>query len=345
MSSSQNSQNRARMIPRTELLWQWQKSMAEAVTDPVDLIQQLELDATLIPEAKKAANKFSLRVPSRYVDLMKRGDLTDPLLRQVLPIDSELIQQDGFSDDPVGDVNAMAESGLLHKYHGRALLITTGACAIHCRFCFRRNFPYSDHLADPAHWHSTVAYIESHPELDEVILSGGDPLMMSDQRLSNLIQAIAKIDHVKRLRIHSRMPVVLPERITPPLLQLFAESRLKIILVMHANHPNEVVDDFAEAAKQLTGVGVMLLNQSVLLKGVNDATSILAELSERLFSIGVLPYYLHLLDRARGTAHFEVSEEAAVEIYRQLLAQLPGYLVPRMVREIEGATSKLPLLC
>ncbi len=328
------------MIPRTELLWQWQKSMSEAVTDPVDLIQRLGLDATLIPEAKKAANKFSLRVPSRYVGLMKRGDLTDPLLRQVLPIDSELTRQDGFSDDPVGDVNAIAESGLLHKYHGRALLITTGACAIHCRFCFRRNFPYSDYLADSAHWHNIVAYIESHTELDEVILSGGDPLMMSDQRLSNLIQAMAKIDHVKRLRIHSRMPVVLPERITPPLLQLFAESRLKIILVMHANHPNEVVDDLAEAAKQLTEVGVTLLNQSVLLKGVNDTASLLTELSERLFSIGVLPYYLHLLDRAQGTAHFEVSEEAAMQIYRQLLGRLPGYLVPRMVREIEGAISK-----
>jgi len=333
------------MIPRTEPLWQWQKSMGESITDPVDLIELLGLDAALIPAAKIAAKKFSLRVPLRYVDLMVKGDLTDPLLRQVLPIDSELILHDSYSDDPVGDVNAIAESGLLHKYHGRALLITTAACAIHCRFCFRRNFSYSDHLADPAHWHNTVAYIQSHPEIDEVILSGGDPLMMSDQRLSNLIQAIDNIDHLKRLRIHSRMPVVLPERITPSLLHLFVESRLKIVLVMHANHPNEVVDELAEAAQQLTKIGVTLLNQSVLLKGVNDASSVLAELSERLFAIGVLPYYLHLLDRAQGTAHFEVPDGTAEQIYRQLLGRLPGYLVPRMVREIEGATSKLPLLC
>ncbi|MCF6281375.1 MAG: EF-P beta-lysylation protein EpmB [Candidatus Polarisedimenticolaceae bacterium] len=331
------------MIHRTEPRWQWQKSMAEVITDPADLFRQLALDPMLIPGANSAAEKFSLRVPRRYVDLMAKGDLDDPLLRQILPISQELAVCEGFSDDPVGDANSVAEHGLLHKYHGRVLLITTAACAIHCRFCFRRNFSYSDHLADPVHWHKTVAYIASHPEIHEVILSGGDPLMMSDQRLSGMLQLVATIGHVKRIRIHSRMPVVLPERITPPLLELFAQSRLKVVMVLHSNHPNEVVDDLAEATKQLTRVGVTLLNQSVLLKGVNDDSSILAALSEQLFAIGVMPYYLHLLDRAQGVAHFEVSEDNASKLYHQLMAKLPGYLVPRMVREIEGALAKVPL--
>lgn len=332
------------MIPRTEPLWQWQKSMAEAITTPSDLIQQLALNPALLPAAKIATEKFSLKVPKRYVDLMIKGDITDPLLRQVLPLDRELIQQDGFSNDPVGDIKAAIGNGILHKYHGRALLLTTAACAIHCRFCFRRNFSYSDHLANPADGHKTVAYIESHPEINEVILSGGDPLMMSDQRLSELIQLISKIKHVKRLRIHSRMIVVLPERITPPLLELFAKSRLKIVLVTHCNHSSEVVSDLADRVKQLTNIGVTLLNQTVLLRGVNNTSTLLAELSERLFSIGILPYYLHLLDRAQGTAHFEVSDDDALQLHQQLLSQLPGYLVPRMVREIEGAVAKQSLL-
>ncbi len=329
------------MIPRTEPLWQWQKSMAEAITDPADLIQQLALDPALLPAAKKATERFSLKVPKRYVELITKGDASDPLLRQILPIDRELIQQDGFSNDPVGDLNAATGSGILHKYHGRALLLTTAACAIHCRFCFRRNFSYRDHLAEPANWHETAAYIESHPEINEIILSGGDPLMMSDQRLSVLIKLISKIEQVKRLRIHSRMIVVLPERITPPLLKIFAKSRLKIVLVMHCNHSNEVARDLADAVKSLTNIGVTLLNQTVLLKGINDTSTHLAELSENLFSIGVLPYYLHLLDRAQGTAHFEVSDDDALQLHHQLLGQLPGYLVPRMVREIEGAIAKL----
>ncbi len=344
MSFSQNSQNKLRMIPRTELLWQWQKSMAEAITAPSDLIAQLALDPALLPAAEVATEKFSLKVPKRYVDLMKKGDIADPLLRQVLPLDRELIQQDGFSDDPVGDSHAAIGGGILHKYHGRALLLTTAACAIHCRFCFRRNFSYGDHLANPANWHKAAAYIESHSEINEVILSGGDPFMMSDQRLSELIQLISKIKHVERLRIHSRMIVILPERITPPLLELFAESRLKIVLVTHCNHSSEVVSDLADRVKQLTHAGVTLLNQTVLLRGVNDTSTLLAELSEQLFSIGILPYYLHLLDRAQGTAHFEVSDGKALQLYQQLLNQLPGYLVPRVVREVAGEGAKQPLL-
>lgn len=331
------------MIPRTEPLWQWQKSIADAVTNPADLIQQLELDPLLIPAAERAAKAFNLKAPKRYIDLIEKGNPADPLLRQILPIDHELLKQDGFSDDPVGDTNAAIENGLIHKYRGRALLITTPACAIHCRFCFRRNFSYSDYRHDQTHWQKTADYLNAHPEINEVILSGGDPLMMSDQRLSDLIGNIAKIDHIERLRIHSRMPVVLPERITPPLLQLLEESRLNVILVIHCNHPNEIADDLAEAMKMLTEAGVLLLNQSVLLKGVNDSSSLLAELSEQLFTIGVLPYYLHLLDRARGTGHFEVSERNAVQLHHQLLGLLPGYLVPRVVREIEGEIAKSPL--
>ena len=331
------------MIHRTEPVWQWQNAMAEAVTDVEELFQLLALDPVLLPAAKRAAERFGLRIPRRYVGLMRSGDPADPLLRQVLPVGVELSPCEGFLDDPVGDANAVAANGLLHKYHGRVLLIVSAACAVHCRFCFRRNFAYNDNLVEPVDWHKTVAYIESHPEVNEVILSGGDPLMLSDQKLLSRVQSIASIGHVQRLRLHSRLPVVLPERITPPLLQLLAESRLKTTLVLHCNHPDEIVSDLGEATKQLRMAGVTLLNQSVLLRGVNDNRSILAELSERLFAIDVLPYYLHLLDRVQGAAHFEVSEDEARRLYQQLLGVLPGYLVPRLVRENEGAAAKEPV--
>ena len=332
------------MIPRTEPLWQWQNSMAEAISDPDELFRLLSLDPAQLPVAKSAAGRFGLRVPRHYVALMRRGDPTDPLLRQVLPLGLELEEHDEFSHDPVGDGQSIATNGLLHKYHGRVLLITTSACAVHCRFCFRRSFAYSENRFDEKQWGRIMAYIESHPEVNEVILSGGDPLMLHDQKLAHQVRSIASVPHVKRLRLHSRMPVVLPERITPPLLQLFSESRLKIVLVLHCNHPNEIAAELIESMKLLRKSGVTLLNQSVLLKGVNDELSTLIELSERLFAIDVLPYYLHLLDRVQGAAHFEVSEDKALQLYHQLLERLPGYLVPRLVRENEGAASKEPVL-
>ena len=331
------------MIHRTEPRWQWQNAMAEAITDPEELFQLLALDPALLSAARSATGQFGLRVPRRYVDLMRKGDPADPLLRQVLPMGVELVEHEGYSDDPVGDSKSVATNGLLHKYHGRVLLITTAACAVHCRFCFRRNFSYSDNCSDETHWNKIVAYIESHPEVNEVILSGGDPLMLSDQKLADRVQSIASIPHLQRLRLHSRMPVLLPERITPPLLRLFAESRLKIVLVLHSNHPDEIVADLAESTRLLRMAGVTLLNQSVLLKGVNDESSTLVELSERLFAIDILPYYLHLLDRVQGAAHFEVPEDQARQLYHQLLSTLPGYMVPRMVREREGAAAKEPI--
>ena len=334
------------MIPRTGPGWQtrsWQEALADAVTDPVELFRLLELDAAFLPAARSAAARFGLRVPRDFIRLMRKGDLSDPLLQQVLPVRQELEAQPDFVLDPVGDSSALVSPGLLHKYQGRVLIVSTGACAIHCRFCFRRNFPYRERVADQAHWQMVLDYIERHPEIREVILSGGDPLMLSDDRLRQQIQSLTAIGHVKRLRIHTRMPVVLPRRITSELLELLADGGLQTVMVFHINHPNELTSELADAAKRLQQQAVTLLNQTVLLQGINDCVELLSDLSEQLHGMGILPYYLHMLDRAQGAGHFEVAEEQAADIYRQLLNRLPGYLVPRLVREIEGEASKQPV--
>jgi EF-P beta-lysylation protein EpmB len=287
---------------------------------------------------------FGLRVPRGYLRRIPKGDPDDPLLRQVLPLGAELLAAPGYGPDPVGDAAATARPGLLHKYRGRALLITTGACAVHCRYCFRRQFPYGETRIGAAQWGQIRAYLEADPGIDEVILSGGDPLVLSDQRLAELVQRLDAVAQLKRLRIHSRVPVVLPERIGPGLLAGLADSRLRRLLVLHANHPRELNAEVAAALAALREAGIDLLNQSVLLAGVNDREAILAELSERLFDCGVLPYYLHLLDRVQGAAHFAVDEAKAKALMQSLRARLPGYLVPRLVLEQAGAVSKTPLV-
>jgi EF-P beta-lysylation protein EpmB len=318
----------------------WQRELARAVTDPAELVRLLQLDKRLIAPARAAARQFGLRVPRGYVARMRVGDPRDPLLRQVLPLMDEQTQVDGFCNDPVGDLPAMVAAGVLQKYRGRVLLTSTGACAIHCRYCFRRDFPYAG--ANPAidGWRAALDHIGADVSVREVILSGGDPLTLSDAKLAPLVRGLAAIPHVERLRLHTRLPVVLPERITDDLCALLTRSRLACIVVIHANHPNEIDGLVRAVLARLRESGAMLLNQSVLLRGVNDDADVLCRLSESLFRSGVLPYYLHLLDRVAGTAHFEVNQAAAQSLWRQMANRLSGYLVPRLVREETGASSK-----
>jgi EF-P beta-lysylation protein EpmB len=274
---------------------------------------------------------------------MQPGNPADPLLRQVLPLAEELAEVPGYTADPVGDLDAKAGTGLLHKYHGRALLITTGACAVHCRYCFRRHFPYSEEQAGRDQWAGVLADLAGRADIDEVILSGGDPLSLSDQRLQPLIEGLDRIGHLRRLRIHTRLPIVLPDRLTAELATMLAASRLTVSMVLHANHPNELTGTLGDALGPLRQSGITLLNQAVLLAGVNDEVDTLARLSEALFDLGILPYYLHQLDPVSGAAHFQVADETARLLHKALRDRLPGYLLPRLVCEKPGAPAKLPL--
>jgi EF-P beta-lysylation protein EpmB len=321
----------------------WQADMAAAITSPQELVTELGLDPKLIPAALAANQAFRLRVPRSYLARIRRGDPHDPLLRQILPLGAELVDAPDFTADPLGEREALRAPGLLQKYRGRALLITTSACAIHCRYCFRREFPYADQTSDSSRWSEALHEIAGDPSLEEVILSGGDPLSLSNSRLQGLSDALQRIPHVRRIRVHTRQPVVLPSRVDSGLTQWLHTLRLPVVFVLHVNHPNEIDADVREACTRLRDCGVTLLNQTVLLQGVNDDSEVLAELSQRLFEAGVLPYYLHVLDRVRGTAHFDVPERRARLIAGQLAARLPGYLVPRLAREIHGAPAKVTL--
>lgn len=320
----------------------WQRELAQAIDTPEALIEALELDPRLAPAARAASRGFRLRVPWSYVRRMRRGDPHDPLLRQVLPLEDELAGVPGFVADPLGERAALAAPGLLQKYRGRALLIATPACAVHCRYCFRREFPYAEQ-SDGPRWQEALAQIERDRSIEEVILSGGDPLALSDGRLAALYGELARIAHLRRLRIHTRLPIVLPARIDAGFLEGLAGIGRPVVMVLHANHPNEIDDEVRAACAALRSAAVTLLNQTVLLRGVNDDVETLAALSARLFDAGVLPYYLHVLDRVRGVAHFEVDEARARLIAGDLAASLPGYLVPRLVREQAGAPAKVPI--
>jgi EF-P beta-lysylation protein EpmB len=321
----------------------WQQLLADAVSSPEELCQLLDLDISQLPGALRATQEFPLRIPRGYVSRMRRADPQDPLLLQVLPTGRELELTPGFTADPVGDLNRRAAPGLLHKYAGRALLVATGACAVHCRYCFRRHFPYAEESAASQSWQPALNALRADPSISEVILSGGDPWSLSDRRLRQLTDALLGIAHIRRLRIHTRYPIVLPERIDHGLLQWLADLPLQKVVVIHANHAQEIDDSVRHACRQLAAAGATLLNQSVLLAGVNDTVDALADLSASLFGMQVLPYYLHLLDRVQGAAHFDVSEAVAVDLHAQLAARLPGYLVPRLVREVPGAPAKTPI--
>lgn len=334
------------MLQRNLTSWQrprWQQALAEAINDPVELLTLLELPKDFLPAYRDAVRQFPLRVPRSYVARMRKGDPADPLLRQILPLGEETSVVMGFVSDPVGDLKAMPVPGVLHKYRGRVLLITTGACGIHCRYCFRRHFPYADANPAPGAWQQALDYIAADSSITEVILSGGDPLAMPDHRLAELAAQLAAIPHLKRLRLHTRLPIVLPERIDAALLDWLGASPLQKIIVVHANHPNEIGVDTAQALGALRERGVTLLNQAVLLRGVNDSADVLVGLSETLFTAGVLPYYLHLLDKVQGAAHFEVSETTGLALMNELQSRMPGYLVPRLVRELSGSPAKKPI--
>ncbi|AIF47482.1 EF-P beta-lysylation protein EpmB [Dyella japonica] len=320
----------------------WRALWREAVTDPCELLALVGLEhlADRLPPGDAG---FAVRVPRGFVARMRQGDPQDPLLLQALP---QLAEEDvvpGFGLDAVGDLAARPAQGVLHKYEGRALLIASGSCAINCRYCFRRHFPYGEEMAAAGQWRKALEHVRQDSSIRELILSGGDPLSLTTAKLEELTQGLGDIPHVTRLRIHTRLPVVLPERIDDAFVRWLDALPLQKVVVLHANHANEFDASVDAACARLRDAGATLLNQSVLLRGINDDAGVLAALSERLFAAGVLPYYLHQLDRVQGAAHFEVDDARAQALVEAVRHRLPGYLVPRLVREVGGEPSKRPV--
>lgn len=322
----------------------WQSQLSDLITDPLELLNLLELSTDqLLSGAILASEKFKLRVPRAFVGKMNAKDPLDPLLLQVLPHHLELEEHPEFVTDPLGEEAANQLPGVLHKYKSRFLLTLTGACAVHCRYCFRRHFPYQENLPKNEDWLNIKNYIESNPDINEVILSGGDPLTLSNRKLALWLERLSSLKQVKILRIHSRVPIVIPNRIDEELISLLKNSRLRIILVVHSNHASELDDFNCSKLLQLSEHHITVLNQAVLLKGVNDSAQTLTDLSYRLFEARVMPYYLHVLDKVKGAQHFDLIPSEIDAIYQDVLASLPGYLVPKLVREIAGEKNKTPL--
>ena len=325
----------------------WRQQLKEAIQKPQQLRQMLGLPVMGEEESRaadRAQQHFKLRVPLSFVRRMRMGNPNDPLLLQVLPTGQELLSQPGFNNDPVGDLNSTQAPGLLHKYQGRVLLITTGACAINCRYCFRREFPYSEQVASKQQFQAAIDYIAAHPDIEEVILSGGDPLLLGTHQLTRLTQALSDIPHIQRLRIHTRLPIVLPDRVTPNLLQWTQNLPWPLVVVVHCNHAQELDEETKQALLRWRQAGAHMLNQSVLLKDINDNATAQKALARALLDASTFPYYLHLLDKVNGSAHFDVKTSKAEAITDILRRELSGYLVPRLVREQAGAPYKLPVL-
>lgn len=322
----------------------WQSQLSDLITDPLELLEILELSkAQLLSGAILASGQFKLRVPRAFVRKMEVGNPLDPLLLQVLPHHLEMEEHEGFVTDPLDEEQANQIPGVLHKYKSRFLLTLTGACAVHCRYCFRRHFPYQENLPKNEDWLNIKGYLEAHPEINEVILSGGDPLTLSNRKLATWIERLESLSQIKILRIHSRVPIVIPERIDEELVSLLKNSRLRVILVVHSNHPAELDNLTCAKLSYLAKQNILVLNQAVLLKGVNDSAQTLVNLSQRLFEAQILPYYLHVLDKVKGAHHFDLGAEKIDQIYKDVLASLPGYLVPKLVREVAGENNKTPL--
>lgn len=322
----------------------WQQQQANAITDIHELLEIVQLRLENMPAVMQACAQFPLRVPRSFVDRIEKGNANDPLLRQVLAVADETNTVPGYSADPLAEAEHTPVPGILHKYNGRVLFVITGACAVNCRYCFRRHFPYQDYMPTSDRFAVALQWLAEQPDVNEVILSGGDPLSLNDTKLARLIAQLKDIPHIKRLRIHSRSPVMIPERITSELIELLADERWQSILVLHANHANELTQTLADNVAKLRRKGVTVLNQAVMLAGVNDSVAAQVELAERLFDCGILPYYLHQLDKVAGAAHFSVPDEQAIEIISEARAHLPGFLVPRLVREEPGDRSKTPVL-
>ena len=319
----------------------WQQILARSVTDPDALLQSLGLDPLKwLKGARTGHDLFPIRVPAPYLARIRHGDPEDPLLRQVLPLDAEGEIAPGFMPDPLEEASAMAAPGLIRKYESRALLMVTGQCAINCRYCFRRHFPYAENRLSPQQRTSVIEAISASPGINEIIFSGGDPLVANDRLLAEWARSLATLPQLRRLRIHTRLPVVIPQRVDDGLLDWLSASPLQKVVVLHINHPNEIDQPVRDALARLKTAGVTLLNQSVILRGVNDSVETLAGLSEAVFEAGVLPYYLHAFDPVAGAHHFDVSDDLAVSLIRQLQGRLPGFLVPRLVRELPGEPGK-----
>ncbi|WP_120430195.1 EF-P beta-lysylation protein EpmB [Acinetobacter baylyi] len=322
----------------------WQSQLSDLIIDPFELLDQLDISSEqLLSGAILASDTFKLRVPRAFVNKMQKADPFDPLLLQVLPHHLELEDHPEFVTDPLGEEEANQLPGLLHKYQSRFLLTLTGACAVHCRYCFRRHFPYQENLPKNNDWPQIQNYIQQHPLINEVILSGGDPLTLTNHKLKIWIERLESLPQVKILRIHSRVPIVIPNRIDEELLSLLENSRLRIIMVVHSNHAAELDDFTCNQLHKLSLRNVTVFNQAVLLKGVNDSAQTLIELSQRLFDARVMPYYLHVLDKVKGAQHFDLESSKVDSLYKEVLAGLPGYLVPKLVREIAGEKNKTPL--
>ena len=321
----------------------WKESLARAVRDPMALLDILQLDEALLAEAQRAAELFPLAVPREFIARMRPGDPGDPLLRQVLPLDLEHEDAPGSRNDPLAEQKFLSAPGLLKKYHGRALLVAAGTCAVNCRYCFRRNYPYGETPAGMEAWAPAFRELESDESIREIILSGGDPLVLTDSALERLVERLDRIPHLQRLRIHSRLPIVIPSRVTDGLLSTLRTSRVAPVVVVHSNHPAELDTATSEALRRFINAGIPVLNQAVLLKGVNDDADVLAELSERLVNLAAMPYYLHQLDPVTGSLHFQVPVERGLEIIAALRRRLPGYAVPRYVQEIPGEAHKIDL--
>lgn len=322
----------------------WQEELANGFKNPQELLHYLDLEATLTHSSETAHKAFNTRVPRGFAAKMQKGDILDPLLMQVLPVSNEMLDVPGYSQDPLreaGDNNPI--EGLLHKYPSRVLLTLTRGCAVHCRYCFRRHFDYQNNTPGKSGLPAMLDYIRANPAIKEVILSGGDPLLLPDDSLKNIIEQMADIKTVEILRIHTRMPIVLPSRVTSDLIKLLQDTRLQTICVVHCNHPNELDTIIEERMKALAQSGTMILNQSVLLKGINDDADILCALSYKLLQTHILPYYLHVLDKVAGAAHFDLDEKVACDLHETMRKNLPGYLLPRLVREVPGELSKMPV--
>ena len=322
----------------------WQQQLNQAISDPIALITKLKLNPQDFEQDIKARRLFAMRVPQPFIDKMKVGDSNDPLFKQVMPDADEFLTPTGFSDDPLGEQQA-AIPGLLHKYKSRVLVIFRGGCAINCRYCFRRHFPYSENNINKQKLLDIIDYVTENPRINEVILSGGDPLMAKDHHIKWFFEKLNTIETLKRIRIHTRLPVVIPARITEELTDIFATSDKKVIMVLHINHANEIDQLLIESLKPLVTAKVTLLNQAVLLKDINDDVQTQVDLSERLFDANILPYYLHVLDRVTGASHFEITEEKAKALMREMIKELPGFLMPKLVREIAERPSKTPIEC
>lgn len=321
----------------------WQEELRTAIRCPRELCRMLGIPERTPNHENSPARKFPLLVPRGFVSRMKPGDTSDPLLLQVLPQDEEYIEQPGAERDAVGDAAATVAPGLIKKYQGRALLISSPACAVHCRYCFRRHFPYEETPKGFADWRSTFSIIANDKSIREVILSGGDPLSLVDASLAQQVEALSTISHLKRLRIHTRLPIVIPRRVTKELVRLFSYCRLSVVVVVHINHANELSEDVREALDRLRSAGAILYNQTVLLRGVNDSAQTLVRLSERLLDCGVTPYYLHKLDHVTGASHFRTQPGQGESLIEAMREQLPGYAVPQYVEEVPGMDYKKPL--